>query len=204
MLSEVTDAKKLVPILELLGCNNTAELYSIFCPLTFPSVPDTIYINARDDIERDILLTQKDWYVTVDCYAIRGFVNIKTDADTVLYSGTVSSIKELIKPSGFLNFVTTFVSNLLTVANFVLDSIPDIRTYLYTLLQALDKVSTPTIPWDADWVDLEARDFDPVAYLEDKYQVDVSKLPTASVNNCKTAEECDKLYHDLHYLLTLD
>lgn len=204
MLSEVTDTRKLVPILQLLGCESTSELYSVFCPLTFPDVPVPICINARDDIERDIMLLQDGWCLTVNCYTILGYVNIKIEEYIVSSLGTVSSIKELIKPSEFLNFVTKFISNLLTAANFVLDSIPDVRTYLYTLLQALDKVSAPAVPWDTDWVDLEAGDFDPVAYLETTYQIDVSKLPTASINNCKNAEDCDLLYNEVRYLLTLD
>lgn len=58
--------------------------------------------------------------------------------------------------------------------------------------------------YETTWDDVLGSGFDPVAYLEDKYQVVVSKLPTATVNNCSNAEDCDKLYHDLHYLLTLD
>lgn len=52
----------------------------------------------------------------------------------------------------------------------------------------------PYIEPSATWSDY--TDFNPYAYLRDKYNVAVSVFPKASVADCKSPEDCDQLYNE--------
>lgn len=56
----------------------------------------------------------------------------------------------------------------------------------------------PYVDPSATWSDY--TDFDPYAYLRDKYKVDVATFLKASVADCKSPEDCDKLYNELKEL----
>ena len=108
---------------------------------------------------------------------------------------------DAITPHDLYDFVTGFLSTVLQSADFVLKDMPAEKSYLETLLKALSPVEVPLIDPSAKWSAF-LNDFDAVSYMRTRYNVDPNKLPKASVADCKTPEDCDKLYTQLKDLMS--
>lgn len=205
-MGEVTNPYRVIEILAALGYKGLEAFNAVSVPhnIQFKSVP---IVADSESISRSICFTEGTWVLSIGCDISAGYSSLSCDSVFGRNFVEFDSIKDIIRPCMFVKFATRFLSDLLSDANFALNKMPDVRTYCYQLLKAYDCIQAPSpdkIQYETTWDDVLGSGFDPVSYLEDKYQVDVSKLPTASVTNCNNSSDCDKLYNDLKYLLTLN
>ena len=87
------------------------------------------------------------------CKSIPGFITLHNNHVRWERLVECHSVREIVRPSMFYDFAGGLISNLLHQCNAILYDKPDIRTYLYQLLCALDTVPQIKIPYETTWDD---------------------------------------------------
>lgn len=149
---EVTDLHKLCNTLEYIGYTGLDPVRAVVPPNTFKLTKCPIMCND-DSISNAVYFYAGDWDLNVCCESIPGFITLHNNHVRRERLVECHSVREIVRPSMFYDFAGGLISNLLRQCNAILYDKPDIRTYLYQLLCALDTVPQIKIPYETTWDD---------------------------------------------------
>lgn len=195
----ILNANELYDLLSSIGCTGLEALKEVKQTVPFTHRDFEIHIDVSR-FTSDFWLSNGTWVLRTNVTPMYGMTYLYPIQFVPTAVPVIKNATDIVTPYDLYEFVTGFLSTVLQSADFVLKDMPEEKTYFEKLLKALSTVEVPLIDPNAKWSDFN-NDFDPVAYMQSKYNIDPDKLPKPSLRNCHNEKECDALYTQLKNLL---